>query len=136
MSLPAWPIARPCSLAVRLSPSPRERLHYWFSYSSGATLDGFRAVNDFGKLQDRAKGTLVEVMSIIEDDDGKLWTAAFRAGAFKYDGKHKVGYPIKEGKTAIEVFAIYKDNRGVLWLGTHNGGAYKFNGKTFEKFRP
>ena len=60
----------------------------------------------------------------------------YGAGAFKYDGKQKVDYPIKEGKTAIEVFAIYKDNQGVLWLGTHNGGAYKFNGKTFEKFRP
>ena len=110
--------------------------NYWFSYSGHASFDGFRAVNDFGKLQDRAEGTIVEGMSIIEDDNGKLWTAALRAGAFKYDGKQKVGYPIKEGKTAIEVFAIYKDNRGVLWLGTHNGGAYKFNGKTFEKFRP
>ena len=110
--------------------------NFWFTYSGGGSLDGFRAVNDFGKLQERAEGTIVEGMSIIEDDNGKLWTAALRAGAFKYDGKQKVGYPIKEGKTAIEVFAIYKDNQGVLWLGTHNGGAYKFNGKTFEKFRP
>jgi hypothetical protein len=76
-------------------------------------------------------------MSVIEDDTGKLWTAALGAGAFKYDGKGKVGYPIKEGNgnTAIEVFAIYQDRRGVLWLGTHNGGAYRFNGETFEKFR-
>ena len=110
--------------------------NYWFTYSGGASLDGFRVVNDFGKLQERAEGTIVEGMSIIEDDNGKLWTAALGAGAFKYDGKQKVHYPIKEGDTAIEVFAIYKDNRGVLWLGTHNGGAYKFNGKTFEKFRP
>ena len=75
-------------------------------------------------------------MSIIEDDDGKLWTGGFSAGAFKYDGKQKTQYPIKEGTTTITVFAIYKDNRGVLWLGTHNGGAYKYNGKTFEKFKP
>jgi ligand-binding sensor domain-containing protein len=87
-------------------------------------------------LQQRGEGTIVEGMSIVEDDNGKLWTAALRAGAFKYDGTQKVGYPIKEGESAIEVFAIYKDNRGVLWLGTHNGGAYQFNGKTFEKFRP
>ena len=110
--------------------------NYWFTYSGHASLDGFRAVNDFGKLQDRAEGTVVEGMSIIEDDNGKLWTAALRAGAFQYDGKQKVGYPIREGKTAIEVFAVYKDRQGVVWLGTHNGGAYKFNGKTFEKFRP
>lgn len=110
--------------------------NFWFSYSGHASFDGFRAVTDFGKLQERAEGTIVEGMSIIEDDNGKLWTAALGAGAFKYDGKQKTHYPIKEGKTAIEVFAVYKDSRGVLWLGTHNGGAYRFNGKTFEKFRP
>jgi hypothetical protein len=110
--------------------------NFWFSYSGHASFDGFRAVKDFGKLQERAEGTIVEGMSIIEDDNGNLWTAALRAGVFKYDGKQKIGYPIKEGDTAIEVFAVYKDNRGILWLGTHSGGAYKFNGKTFEKFRP
>jgi ligand-binding sensor domain-containing protein len=110
--------------------------NFWFSYSGHASFDGFRTVHDFGKLKVRAEGNIVDGMSIIEDDNGKLWTAALRAGAFKYDGKQKVGYPIKEGNTAIEVFAIYKDNQGVLWLGTHNGGAYKFNGKTFDKFLP
>jgi ligand-binding sensor domain-containing protein len=108
----------------------------WFSYSGQAPFDGFRAVQDFGKLQTGAEGNIVEGMSIIEDDNGRLWTAALRAGAFSYDGDRKVGYPIRDGEAEIEVFAIYKDNRGVLWLGTHNGGAYKFNGKTFERFRP
>ena len=89
-----------------------------------------------GKLQEMAEGTIVEGMSIIEDDNDKLWTAALGAGAFMYDEKQKIYYPIKEDATAIEVFAVYKDNRGDLWLGTHNGGAYKFKGKTFEKFRP
>jgi hypothetical protein len=32
-------------------------------------------------------------MSIIEDDNGKLWTAAYTAGPFKYDGKPNVGDP-------------------------------------------
>jgi ligand-binding sensor domain-containing protein len=110
--------------------------NFWFTYSGQAPFDGFRAVHDFSKLQAGAEGNIVPGMSVIEDDSGKLWTAALKAGAFKYEGKQKVGYPIKEGKTVIEVFAIYKDNRGVLWLGTHNGGAYKFNGRMFEKFRP
>jgi ligand-binding sensor domain-containing protein len=109
--------------------------NFWFSYSGHAPFEGFRAVHDFGKLQDRAEGNIVEGMSIVEDDDGKLWTAALSAGVFRHDGKRKVGYPIKEGQTAIEVFAVYKDNRGVLWLGTHNGGAYRFNGKAFERFK-
>jgi ligand-binding sensor domain-containing protein len=110
--------------------------NYWFTYSGHGSLDGFKALRDFGKLHDRAEGTIVEGMSVIEDDDGKLWTATLRAGVFNYDGKKKVRYSILEGNTVIEVFALYKDNRGVLWLGTHNGGAYKFNGKTFKKFQP
>ncbi len=109
--------------------------NFWFTYSGHATFDGFRTVNGFGKFQDGMEGNIVDGMSIVEDNDGKLWTAALRAGAFQYDGKQKVHYPIKEGPTAIEVFAVYQDNQGKLWLGTHNGGAYKFNGKTFEKFR-
>ena len=110
--------------------------NYWFTYSGGSSLDGFKAINDFGKLQERAEGNIVEGMSIIEDNNGNLWTAALSAGAFKYHGKQRVHYPIKDEATTIEVFAVYKDNRGDLWLGTHNGGAYKFNGRTFEKFRP
>jgi ligand-binding sensor domain-containing protein len=108
----------------------------WFTYSGHGSLDGFRAVSDFGKLRKGAEGTIVEGMSVLEDGDGKLWTAALGAGVFKYDGKKKVGYPIKDGDTAVEVFAVYKDNRGDLWLGTNNGGAYKFNGKAFDKWRP
>ncbi len=110
--------------------------NFWFTYTGHASFDGFRAVNGFDKLQDRTEGKIVDGMSIIEDKNGSLWTAALRAGAFKYDGEQRVHYPIKDGSTAIEVFAVYMDNRGDLWLGTHNGGAYKFNGKTFEKFRP
>lgn len=110
--------------------------NYWFTYSGSGSLGGFKAVPDFGKLRPRAEGTIVEGMSVVEDGDGKLWTAALGAGAFRYDGKQRVGYPIKEDGTAIEVFAVYKDNRGALWLGTHNGGAYTFNGTAFERFRP
>jgi ligand-binding sensor domain-containing protein len=110
--------------------------NYWFSYSGAGPFEGFRAVNEFGKFQERAEGTIVGAMSIVEDDDGKIWTANLGAGATKYDGKQEVHYPIKDGDTAITLFSIYKDRQGVLWLGTHNGGAYKFNGKTFEKFRP
>jgi ligand-binding sensor domain-containing protein len=109
--------------------------NFWFTYTGHASFDGFRQVNGFGKVQGRAKGTIVEGMSVIEDKNGKIWTAAFRGGAFKYDGEEKTQFPIQEGGTTITVFAIYKDNQGDLWLGTHNGGAFQFNGKTFEKFK-
>lgn len=109
--------------------------NFWITYTGVAPFDGFRAVTDFVKLQKGAEGNILGGMSVLEDGDGKLWVAAYRAGVFKYDGKQKTNYLIREGKTEIEVFAVYKDNRGGIWLGTHNGGAYKFNGKAFEKFR-
>ena len=109
--------------------------NFWFTYTGHASFDGFRAVKDFGRVQDRAEGTIVEGMSVIEDDNGKIWTAAFGEGAFRYNGRERTHFPMKEGDTIVTVFAIYKDNQGDLWLGTHNGGAYKFNGKTFEKFK-
>jgi ligand-binding sensor domain-containing protein len=110
--------------------------NFWFTYSGHRSLDGFKAVDGFGKIQPRAEGTIVEGLSVVEDDSGRMWTAALRAGVYRYNGKQKVSYPIREGATPVEVFTVYKDNRGDVWLGTHNGGAYKFNGKAFEKFRP
>lgn len=110
--------------------------NFWFTYSGNGSLDGFRAIQGFENSLERLAGTVVEGMSIIEDDMGRLWTAALRAGAFQYDGNKKLHFPLREGNTAIEVFAVYKDRQGVVWLGTHNGGAYRFNGNSFEKFRP
>ena len=94
-------------------------------------------MNDFGKLQKGAEGNIVEGMSIIEDDNGKLWTAAFTAGAYKYDGKQEVRLP-HQGRRDRDrsVRRFTRITGATLWLGTHNGGAYKFNGKTFERFRP
>ena len=109
--------------------------NFWFTYSGNRSLDGLRKVNDFGKVQERADGTIVEGMSVIEDDNGKIWTGAFSAGAIRYDGTQKIQYPLRKDNTTITVFAIYKDNRGALWLGTHNGGAYRFNGNSFEEFK-
>jgi ligand-binding sensor domain-containing protein len=110
--------------------------NFWFTYTGHAPFDGFRAVKDFGKVQAGSECHIVEGMSVIEDADGRLWTGALGAGAFKYDGKRKTQYSVKDGPTTVTVFAVYKDKQGVLWLGTHNGGARKFNGKTFERFRP
>lgn len=108
----------------------------WFSYSGQAPFDDLRAVKGVGSLKERAEGAIVAAMSIVEDDDGKIWTAGFGTGVHKHDGKRRVNYPVKDGSTAITLFSICKDKQGALWLGTHNGGAYKFNGKAFEKFKP
>ncbi|MDA1008872.1 MAG: hypothetical protein O2800_07740 [Planctomycetota bacterium] len=40
-------------------------------------------------------GTIVEGMSVIEDEDGKIWTAAFYEGAFRYDGEERTKFSIR-----------------------------------------
>ncbi len=110
--------------------------NYWFSYSGQGTIEGARPVEGFAAVQDGATGAIIAGMSIAEGDDGHLWTAASRAGAFRFDGERAVNYPIRDGDTPIQVFTISKDRGGVLWLGTHNGGAYRWNGDAFEPFRP
>lgn len=110
--------------------------NFWITSSGPGRPDGSRAIPGIGKLQKGTEGTLLECMSIAEDNDGKIWTASFGGVATKYDGKEQVQYPIKDGERTITLFSITKDKQGVLWLGTHNGGAYRFNGKTFEKFKP
>ncbi|UYV13874.1 MAG: hypothetical protein NCW75_06190 [Phycisphaera sp.] len=110
--------------------------NFWFTYTGQAWFDGFRSVKDFGIVQDGAEGRIVEGMSVVEDDAGTVWTAAFAGGAFRYDGEQATQFPIRDGETTITVFAISKDNHGNLWLGTHNGGAYTFDGEAFERFKP
>lgn len=115
--------------------------NFWFTYTGHDPFEGFRPVEDFGAVQQRADGTIaqgriVEGMSVIEDDAGTIWTAAYAGGAVRHDGDRPTRFPIKDGDTTITVFAISKDNHGTLWLGTHNGGAYRFNGEAFERFRP
>jgi len=109
---------------------------FWFSYSGEAPFDGFRKVTGMDQLRDRVKGTIVSSMSIVEDNDGNIWTASFGGGVRKYDGKRQTHYPIKDGDTNVTLFSIYKDRRGALWLGSHNAGALKFTGRSFEKFKP
>ncbi len=111
-----------------------KRGNFWFTYTGHNAFEGFRTIDDFGKDHKGARGTIVPGMSIVEDDEGMIWTGALGAGAFRYEGKKKTQFPIKDGDTTVSVFAIYKDNKGTVWLGTHNGGAYQFNGRTFEKF--
>ncbi len=108
----------------------------WVTYSGHGSIEKPRPIADFHKVHLDTKGSIIEGMCIVQDEEGNLWTAALGAGVFKWVGDGSTRYPILEGETPIEVFAVYKDNAGALWLGTHNGGAYKFNGTSFERFQP
>lgn len=73
-------------------------------------------------------------LSMVSDDDGKIWMVTYNNGVWSNNGKELMHYPIKNGEKDVFLFSIYKDNHGVLWLGTHNDGVYKFTGTRFEKF--
>lgn len=75
-------------------------------------------------------------MAITQDTKGDFWMVTYDSGAWRYDGKRLVHYPVKYENKEVLIFTIYKDRQDQLWLGTHNAGAMKFNGKTFERFKP
>ncbi len=110
--------------------------NYWFTFSGSGTVDGFRPVEGFSEVQGGAKGTIVDGMTVIESDDGDVWTGNLAGIVLRFRGEHATEYRVHDGETPIQVFAMYKDRKGIVWLGTHNGGAYRFNGKVFEKFVP
>jgi len=111
--------------------------NFWFSYSGGTPLKEFRTVKGMEQFKASTKGTIVDSMSLVEDNDGNVWSAMYSGGgAWKYDGKNRTHYPLKIGNANVTLFSIYKDRQGALWLGSHNAGALRFNGKTFERFKP
>ena len=73
-------------------------------------------------------------LSITQTDNGDLWMATYRDGAWRYDGKTATQYQVLDGTEEITLFSVYKDRRGDIWLGTQGHGVYKFNGVGFERF--
>ena len=70
----------------------------------------------------------------LADKNGDLWMTTYGGGAWKYDGKELVNYPVIFGETEVLLISIYEDRKGTIWLASQNAGVFKFNGTTFEKF--
>ena len=72
------------------------------------------------------------VVSIVEDDDGKLWIGT-RNGLCYFDGRHFIAYGKEIGFTSSLHQWSAKDRSGQLWFGTTSGGLYRYNGKHFQQ---
>lgn len=94
----------------------------------------YNRVKSIGCLDGKKDGDLNEFLSIIKDDNNKLWMAIYLNGVWKYDGEKISHYPIQVNGKNIPIFCLFKDNKGDIWLGTHENGVFKFNGQTFNKY--
>jgi len=118
--------------------------NYWFGSNGGGLYkyDGEKYINftkekgltssnpGYGEL-----GTLSQVWSIEQDNEGNMWFGAADSGLWKYDGKELTNYSMKDGLPSNFVETIYKDNKGDLWFcsgRSSNGILYKFNGEKVE----
>jgi ligand-binding sensor domain-containing protein/signal transduction histidine kinase len=80
-----------------------------------------------------------DVLSIAEDDAGKLWLATWGGGIHRFDpatGAWKIYRHKRDDPASLiqdSVFTIFFDHRGRLWAGTENG-LVAFDPKT-EQFK-
>jgi Two component regulator propeller len=111
------------------------RGNYWISGSGAGSVGAARPIEGFDQLQTGGQGKLIDGMSFVEDNDGKIWAANYKGGATRYEESGALEFPIRAGEEIVEVFTVFRDNNGTIWLGTHNGGAWLFNGKEFQRFR-
>lgn len=80
------------------------------------------------------------IMSLLEDQSGKIWIGTFHSGVNIYDpasGNFKTfTYDINDDKSISNngVTSIFKDSKGNIWLGTW-WGLNRFDNKTQKFFR-
>ncbi|WNJ17532.1 two-component regulator propeller domain-containing protein [Pontibacter sp. G13] len=89
------------------------------------------------RLADLVTGALSQVLnasivlSLMEDDMGKLWVGTERNGLIVVDlakGKGSI-YPIQrtplEHEPSYSIWSLFQDRNGIVWIGTFNGGLFK-----------
>lgn len=99
-------------------------------------VEAFKRHHGIGSLDGRSEGDFHEYMSIVKDDQGRLWMATYGAGVYCYDGKEIKHYPVVDGADDVTLFSIYKDRSGRIWLGSHDHGTFRLEESTFKRFRP
>lgn len=83
------------------------------------------------------------ILSIAEDQLGRLWIATDGEGLFVYDKnensltQHKHDLKNATSLSSNRVRAVYSDSKGQLWFGTHGGGlnTLKNNQNQFIRYR-
>lgn len=87
--------------------------------------DNFSVVNTIG--------TMISVVSILEDKHDYLWIATSNSGAFRYQPKTGIWKHFEHKRndsttiTNNYVITLFEDSKGTMWFGTNGGGLCSFN---------
>lgn len=73
------------------------------------------------------------IMSMLYDQDGKLWMGTYNQGVWSYDGRQLQHVALPSGVT---LFAIYTDRTGQILLGTHEAGVMRVEGDQVVSLHP
>lgn len=101
-----------------------------------------RETNDFTTLN--YVGSMISVLSMLEDSKDDLWIGTANSGLFRYNLKngHWIHYPTlrtEQGElNSNSVISIFEDSTGKVWIGTDGGGLCSYNPQKniFEDFDP
>lgn len=69
------------------------------------------------------------IISMVVDNDGRLWAGTWGGGVSRFDGKSWTTFSTVEGLPGNHVFMLHKDAAGQIWIGTDKGLALWQNGK-------
>ncbi len=89
-------------------------------------------------------GSMISVLSMLEDSYDCLWIATYNSGVFRYGLKNNYWDHYthrQEDMTSINsnsVISLQEDSEGKMWFGTDGGGVSSYNreSNTFEDFDP
>ncbi len=77
----------------------------------------------------------VQVIDLLIDSRGYLWTTTSGGGIGRFDGITFTTYSTEHGLGSSNVLCAFEDSKGNIWAGTYEGGLNLYNGKGFTNFR-
>lgn len=72
-----------------------------------------------------------DITNIIEDENGSIWVATNKGGAWLKNGKNWIHFNYHNGFTDEFVTSFYEDNENNMWLATNGSGIFRFSGNDF-----
>ena len=76
----------------------------------------------------------LDIRSIAEDRDGRIWTAVFQSGLWQVQGTNLVAMNSQIGLPRSDVRSLLCDREGSLWIGTLFGGLFRWDGKRLQHY--
>jgi len=75
-----------------------------------------------------------QVISIIEDNQGRIWLGTTGGGVSMYNGHTFTHFGKMEGLSGSWITCILEDHEGKLWFGTLGEGLIVYDGETFRHY--